>query len=503
MTDRKEVQYFLLIALLVFLFQPIKLGFDMGGHLGWVPSHVAGILIKATPENGFVGYSLQTFDTQTLESSYEYFDRYPVVFSALFRLLTLPFEDNLGLWIFTGRQIMNLIYLLTLFYSYRVLCHFSLFSKGQRLAIVLLTFSGHYYVQYKSMIHFDQPALLGMVALFYSILNYRKTGKKRSLLFWIFFAPLLGRGYASFFLLAAWLIVESYLAVRKKNIRKFIISAPVWLSIASGGVCTSFLIYNVYQEAQLKDIPMNQVGIVNSAQRRLGLAFQSQKEKEVLSVGWPKFVYAQIARSVRHVTPYSLNYLFPTRAIFSVSLIIFFFISLKRFWLASEYHERADWFILVLSGFLWVFTMKSLTHFHDYTMMYYFGITLFIYSSSVYFLKRFKYILPISFIIFVSSLSVRFYTDTINLQKSNQITAEFSKIRDHLETGDLVWIPEGRREILEGRPYSMGFYLFDQVLAKHKKGADFILSKNEQESAQALYEGKYVNLYRQRLTTSP
>ena len=158
------------VAILVFVSQNRVVGFEPGynelqpGHHGAVSSRTLAIINHATPANGFVGYVFQTID-ENGRKDYDYFDRYPVFFSAGMHIL-LSLKSKLSTQIYLARQAMNGIFILTLVAAYllasRLVKHWAI-----GLAAVLFSVSSQYLLFYKDMVHFDQPALLGFVFLMY------------------------------------------------------------------------------------------------------------------------------------------------------------------------------------------------------------------------------------------------------------------------------------------------------------------------------------------------
>jgi hypothetical protein len=110
------------VAVLVFVTQSRVVGWEPGynelqpGHHGAVSSRTLAIINHATLENGFVGYVFQTID-ENGEKDYDYFDRYPVFFSAGMHVL-LSLKSKLSTQIYLARQAMNGVFLLTMAAAY-------------------------------------------------------------------------------------------------------------------------------------------------------------------------------------------------------------------------------------------------------------------------------------------------------------------------------------------------------------------------------------------------
>src|SRR5258705_5205340 len=124
-------------------------------HHGWVSANTLAIISKATPANFFVGYALASKDNQN-QIQYEYFDRYPVFFSAIFNRV-LALAPTLAHKFLLAKQVMNFIFLAILIIAFLLLDKLSN-NKALSLAVVLFAFANPYLFWYKDMVHFDQPA---------------------------------------------------------------------------------------------------------------------------------------------------------------------------------------------------------------------------------------------------------------------------------------------------------------------------------------------------------
>ena len=154
-----------LFAWVVFATQSGGTGFWYKFH-GGVSVHGLAIMSRATPANAFVGNS-RTLINADDSLRPEYFDRYPVFFSVLVGAL-INLAEDLSTKVFIARQVMNAVFVLTMLFAWLLLWRLS----GQRLlalAIIALACSGYWLLYYRDMIHYDQPALLGMLVLLHTI----------------------------------------------------------------------------------------------------------------------------------------------------------------------------------------------------------------------------------------------------------------------------------------------------------------------------------------------
>ena len=200
-----------ILAAFVFLNQNRVVGWEPGynelqpGHHGWVSSHTLAIIAHAIRQ-WIRRLRVRGSVDEAGHVDYDYFDRYPVYFSAAMHGL-LSLKARLSTQIYLAKQAMNGIFLLTVLVAYLLLRKLSLASLPA-LAASLLAVSSPYLLFYKDMAHYDQPALLGMLILILAIAHY-KAGSSPYLVYGgALLATSLGRGYASLAVLGVWLVLE-------------------------------------------------------------------------------------------------------------------------------------------------------------------------------------------------------------------------------------------------------------------------------------------------------
>ena len=270
----------LFVVVMTFYLQNRLVGWEAGyddlqpKHHGWVSSQGLAIIELATPENNFVGYAIQYKDSQNV-IHYDYFDRYPVFFSAIFNQV-LSLRPKLYSKVYLAKQVMNLIFLGTLILAFLILDKL-IKNKPLALTVALLAFSNPFLLFYKDMVHFDQPALFGFLLLIYAITFYKLDGLKIPLFICTFVAIGLGRGYASYAILILWLAIEAFLVLRTRGISfgqkiKNILKHPSFYMLVIGIIWgASLLSYNILVEARKRNIPILETSILHSAGQRLSL----------------------------------------------------------------------------------------------------------------------------------------------------------------------------------------------------------------------------------------
>jgi hypothetical protein len=450
-------------------------------HHGWVSAHTLAIISHATPENHFVGYAQAFIDDQN-KIDYQYFDRYPVFFSALFnRVLTAA--HTLADQILLAKQMMNVIFLATLIAAFLLLDKLAN-NKPLSLAIVLLAFSNRYLLWYKDMVHFDQPALFGFLLLTYSIALYKLDGVKVPLYVSTFVAIALGRGYASYAVLIVWLGIEAFLILRTNGLdfrEKFIkiLRHPsvllFILAIAWGG---SLLSYNLIVEAQKRNVSVFHSGILHSARNRLSLNLEYNQEKEGL-INWPGFLSSQVNRIIQWSFPLKFAYfgLLENRLVLG-GMFLIMGVMIRR----QSLEKRIIYIIIVLSGIVWLLPLRNLAAFHDYTTMYYIGIPL------VFFLSVFKLLNPSGRLTYaLLMIGVAVYVSAIiqlrdwheeQAGKANAYTYDFVQILEKIDgTGNNIYLAEN----IPYGPYPAGLFLSEQYFSS-EKNADYVVTRNRKYS---------------------
>ena len=474
------ISLFLALGVIVFATQNNKLGFERGHH-GWVSSHVLAIAQNASPENGFVGYAVQSRDASG-QIQYHYFDRYPVPFSATLHLLVKTAPD-LAASIYFSRQFMNAIFLLNLVFAYLLLSRLT-GDPVLSLSASLLAFSGYYFMFFKDMVHFDQPAILGVTLLLYAIVLHEQTRRKWPVYAATVIAVSMGRAYPAMAVLGLWLLFEVFRTVHAQSWRPFRAakvlarSQPPWVFFLGLVLSATYLSYNVYMESVVRDVPITETSIVNSAQRRLGSNTAFAAERAV-PLTWRLHAQVQAERLVVGAIPYpfgvpveykrSVEYLVKRAGLPVVLLLLAVGAALiVRYIFKQPTHSRRLWILISLSGFAWVIPMKNLTLPHHYTTLYHLGLFLAFFTAlvSLFPYRARPFLLASTLAVFLLSNSSVNSIHNLAAEDANTITADFQRIRNFLEPGQNIHIHapgerhlDGSVAIVPGAPYAAAFYL--------------------------------------------
>ncbi|MCY4525239.1 MAG: phospholipid carrier-dependent glycosyltransferase, partial [Anaerolineaceae bacterium] len=355
--------YFGLLAVIVFATQFAGTGFGgEGQHYSWVPSHALAIASRATAVNGFVGHARSFLDADGAPD-YLYFDRYPFFFSALLGALT-SLTDDLATKVWIARQLMHVMFVLTMLFAWLLLRSMGI---DARLALVstTLAFSGHMLLRYRELIHFDQPALLGMMILLYVIARVKLEGRERWR--WLTVAALLavslGRGFLSLGVLGLWAAVEAagllwqrerppaqrLQAILRHDATRVLLLALAWSGLA--------LAYNVAHEMARREVPFAETTIAQSIQYRL----PGGKPTSDWQADYNAFAVRMESRIKGWYSPLAEENSVALRDWVSLPLLLLVvYYHLRR----QSPARRIVFLLTALSGLAWLFVMINLAWFH-------------------------------------------------------------------------------------------------------------------------------------------
>jgi hypothetical protein len=434
-------------------------------HHGWVSSHTLAIIAHATPANAFVGYAVASIDERG-EKQYDYFDRYPVFFSVGMHTL-LSLKSRLSTQVYLAKQAMNGVFLLTVVMAYLLVRKLT----GRTLssfAVAVASVTSPYLLFYKDMVHYDQPALLGILILIYAIALHKIDNRRRVVYGAALLSVSLGRGYASYAVLATWVFLEALPLVRERGVSLSVRLARflrldavrvLLLAVGWGGTC---LLYNVSVESLRRGIPLADTSIVQSAINRLALN-EGFNESYFRILNWRTFFLDQVIRIVRWSLPV---WEYEGSPALSAAIVAAMLAAIALHARRLEAGGRMVLLILAGSGVVWLLAMRNLSAFHDYTAMYYLGIPLAFYTAVASRLR-----LPRLAWIAVVLLSLAVFTrrdleiqdlHTRLGQPFNTYTHDFMRIAAALPgPGQSIELEDG----VPYAPYAFGFYLPEDFLA--------------------------------------
>lgn len=496
--------YFGLLAVIVFGTQFAGTGFGNRLHHSWVSSHTLAIASHATAENGLVGHSRQVIN-ENAALHFDYFDRNPVFFSALLGALT-GLTNNLATKVWLARQLMHVFLVLTMLFAWLLLRRLGL---GARLALVGVTlgFSGHMLLYYRGMIHFDQPALAGMMFLLYVIARVKLERQERWR--WLTIATLLslgmGRGIVSLGVAGLWAAIEAagllwqrertagqrLRAIPGHDATRMLLLGVVWSTLLVG--------YNLAQEMARRGVPLEQTSIIESIQtRRPGGELQSE-----WGADYSKLAETVSQRLLRWFLPLEDGSRPDVQSWLMVAAL-----TLVLFHIRNEVPARRVILLLVaFSGLAWLFVMANLTWFHEYTTMHALGLALVFWLALLARVRQARVInilLLLSLALFLrNSLEVE-ARNSDHFRATAVYTEDYDRILRRIGRGQVVYGPPNLQDgvINRGR-YTLGFYLGDNMLAATAAQADYLVSAREILALPAAQSGDGASGWRLYRTLTP
>jgi hypothetical protein len=340
------------------------------------------------------------------------------------------------------------------------------------------------------MFHFDQPAVLGLAALFWSWVRYYKLNDKTTVLWVSLLAPLMGRGYVSNFALLTWVLIElyGYLKRREGSIWRFVAHRSVLCCLLGGIASTSALAYNLAMESKVRQVPLAETSIVISAKGRLGFD-ESREQGDFEKATWGNLARKLVNRVFVGLSPFVLRDVgLPSVHDIGVSLLwLAFFILLyrkrslwKNVWKRSKEENGKLLLLMALSGLLWVIVLKRLIIFHDYTAEFLLGFYMvfwFLATQWLWQLWSKKTLIGVALAVFVLSVGAKRYFDDQYLDLVTQDTQDMEQILAKTPAGSRVFVEGGYSNLIKNAPYAPCYYFSEQIIVDHPSRADFRITR--------------------------
>lgn len=492
---------FLIFAVMVLLFQPMKSGFAPGHH-GWVTAHTLAEISNATPENHFLGFTQKSMVDGKVD--YFYFDRYPFIFAGTMNRFLSIFWDKLDISIHVARELMNLIFILSAFLIWKI-CRLILKDDEKATTVTSFVISASLLVKYKDMVHFDQPALLGCLWALYGILDFETNRNRKNLVLSSLLGPLLGRGYAVIFILAGWLLVKFIKELRfTKNVFVSVRHLPLIYLLISVPLPVLMLGSNILGEARIRNVDWRETSIVQSATHRLGFQNYKTSDSKEKKFSWASYISNQIQRTFDYVTPYVvygihvkdykrkvLHYTtIVPKALFQLLLLFIFFKFFRSWWQKLEEWRRDAFLYLISGGLLWMIVMRNLAHYHEYVTLYLIGFVILSWCFLVDLISsRWVHVQRASLICAVLSLGLH---SAIGWKEASEIgwqSREFQKIRHELQAQGVERVyltPDFESFFLEGVKWGDSFFLSGFIITHRLQDSQKQVVRIETPSGAAL-----------------
>lgn len=488
-------------ALLVLALEPACFGLPPGHH-GWVTSQHLAIVRNAHAGNRFVGYT-GLFEERPGELHHFYFDRAPFAFEALAHALLRPFEDRTQRYLHLARQLMNGVFVLTLFVCFRFLC--LLLGDPRRAGVTALAAcSGHYFLHYKNLFEQNRLGALAVVLVLYGSARLLLAGDRRRFWWAVLPASCMGEAApAAFALLALNALLFAARAESGGSSRSPAahLRSPAFAALcASGLIYAGWIAYNVSVESAIRGVPAAQTELVDSALRRLGVVRDSPGAGEFLAGQW-----RAIRRGVVPEALYQLAHLdtrdeplrvWVERAAKAASIALWLAGGLAcARWLARERGARRLLIgLALLSGPAYLLPMRRLAHYHDFIATYWIGLDLVFWAAllGAGWGGRGAGRLRELAVAAVAALSLLCARQQLASRTPDwpRLAAEVDRARSLVgRERPRLYAPEGWRDFLEGVPYALSFFFPDSIVTSRVEGADYVVTRRARQAGEDLLPG--------------
>ena len=490
--------FLLLVAMLaVFGLQSDKVGFEPG-HAGWVSSQHLAIITDSTRENGFVGHACDFVHGNGQVQAF-YFNRSPPLFYGAVQTLLSPLKGDLAGYIHWAHQIMNLVFVLTLFLSYRLM-RLILRDRWHALAVTLAAFSGYYLLHYKDLVEQNRLSALAIVLVIYAIARFERDGRKLPLLLLVGAAALVGEAPPAIFVVSLWAAfswVRLVMARKRVGAGARVPVVPLSAFVVAFGVTGAAILYNVLQEAEYRQVGILETQIVDSAMRR---TVGANKQAEAGDGTFAEFAREQGRRVVRGMIPYPYSRQLnpkvnwqrqfnPSPAALAAGLAVGFALVAFMLWRWRREFPLTVLLLLPASGVFYLFMMRNLSAPHDFTAVSYIGLFLAFWTGVVLLLRRLPALVPavLAMGLFVYSVSKLQLHQGYIAQRVNPVTQDLQRVADRIGPGPrVVHVEGGYRQLLPGVPYALCFMLTDHKLTDAPGLGEFTLTKNPSARGESL-----------------
>ncbi|MEX1323028.1 MAG: hypothetical protein AB1Z21_02405 [Synechococcaceae cyanobacterium] len=364
-------------ALAVFIVEPGTTNLFREGHFNWVSHHSLAIAMHSTLKTGLVGYSCKLF-VGGGDFFYDYFNRYPFAFAFISRSILKWFASDVELLLYVSRQLMNVLFLANILVLVLV---GQVLGFGAWLSIfsALLLGASRSWLYYKSMYHFDQPALLALSLIILLVAFIWKNpgffGSTRLAVLMVGSAAAVASGRSGsilIFLMACLVIYRLQPAAFWPGAGKEILLSLLF----SLFTLFAFTGYAILLEARINDVALTDTSVVQSAMRRLGVSVSGFTDGNIRTISWSRAIPRLFSFVARYCSPGAAilfviaGYLqfrdrSPSGVRHHLSMP-----ALESFQARLVSPVFAINLACFVTGIGWCLGMKNLVVFHDYAAMY-------------------------------------------------------------------------------------------------------------------------------------
>lgn len=450
------------------------------GHHGWVLSEQLAIIMRSSVENGFTGYRF------LLNNEPSYFSKMSFIFNGIMHFLI--YDVNVSNSFNMAMHIMNVIFITILFLSYKLV---HMYTKNWMAAILSVLFGGagtlsaYYYDLPSPDIFLTLSFLISSFSIYFIFKEKFKTALLLAAVSVIFGFVLVNTipFIVAFFIL----LFDVYL----KRINKIFFMKASLIIFISGALSTSFFVYNIYQETEIRNVKLTETDVYKSFTKRAG-GYSNEyydahlKGRVELENYIPNFLHVF---SERILTPhYVKNY---HKLIFSVLILAIAYNLLKRKSHNDNHAINTALFVALISSSYTLFMFKAYVTIHD------FGRLSLIISSIIIWGIVFSRVNKLTFFpllvigLFLFESSYSFHNERKNIKALNQKIEikDFDRINNYLtdkNSSIYIDVEGGHRRLFRRAPYSLGLFLSEVNIVTEIKSANYIISKKKEEGTLTL-----------------
>jgi len=245
--------------------------------------------------------------------------------------------------------------------------------------------------------------------------------------------------------------------------------------------------YNISVELLRREVPLQDVSVVSSLQRRLPLGHAGGRNVTTgknAAPPWDEFLTRTADRVLRWFAPLRYEGSDAAPAAASVPLFLLMLATVAGHALRQAPSRRRLLLLVALAGLLFILVMINLTAHHDYTTLYATGFALVFWLALLRRLQRWPRLLPLLLLALTLFLRSSLLVEAENREPFAQYaryTADYNRIRLALaargvQPAAIFDTFINHCPIHHSKCYAPGFLLSEHAIARNLQDANFVLS---------------------------
>ncbi|MEL6150822.1 MAG: hypothetical protein AAFR56_14440, partial [Chloroflexota bacterium] len=288
---------------------------------------------------------------------------------------------------------------------------------------------------------------------------------------------------------------------RPNRLQRVIRHPSLWVTVIAVAWAASWLGYNMLTEARVRDMPITDTSIVNSALRRLPFVgynagvHERPHSSDKGIAGWLAFGEVQTERQALWFIParfggdmfWRFDVLNDPVEINWGRLLtgLGMYVAAIVFAVRSRPGLRVPAALLAFGGFFWLFFMINLTTKHIYVSMYGVGLTIVAYMSILGWLKRWPVAVYALVVVSIALFALGNWQSRVymldEIDRATQYTRDFNRIQHAIEGNHnaiyLDFFYSQPECIIDNHIcFAPGYYLRDNYLTVYEDQRDYVLS---------------------------